>query len=78
MKKLKKVVVSWKYSSTRFEDGFTFLNVKFPVVTFSGDDLKGKSRWDDKQWSIRAMNEFKLQKGFESEQRDLLVQKIYE
>ena len=76
MKKLVKVEVGWKY--TMDNEGANIISVKFPVLSFDGDDLKKRKTWPDEKWLSHALDVFEAQRKFRPTQKDAWVQRYYE
>jgi hypothetical protein len=77
MAKITSVTVGWKHITDVKppKPGHTSFNVSFPKITFSGNDLKGRTRWTNAQWLQYAVGLYQKQKGFKPHTKDEFVER---
>jgi hypothetical protein len=77
MAKITSVTVGWKHikDAKPPKPGYTSFDVSFPKITFSGNDLKGRTRWTDAQWVKHAVGLYQKQKGFKPHTKDEFVER---
>lgn len=66
MKKITKVVISFKYSIKHTINNKVTVEFKFPTITYTGDDLKGKRNWSNTKWIDFAINDYCKYIGLEN------------
>jgi len=63
--KIKAVEVGWKYRIAIKLDGKTTYSYKFPMITYEGDELKGKTRWSNIKWLRKSVVDYIEQTGYD-------------
>jgi hypothetical protein len=58
IRKLQKVIVSWKHTEKIKTDKGTTVTFKFPKISYKNDDLKGRARWSNVKWLKQAVSDY--------------------